>query len=107
MIGITDRAASRILRSIRESGVPEKNGLRIRVVGGGCSGLQYKLDLDVEKKGDKVFEHEGARVYVDRKSYLYINGTTVDWKEGLQATGFHLDNPNVKRTCGCGESFVV
>ena len=107
MISITDRAASRILGSIGESGTPDKNGLRIRVVGGGCSGLQYKLDLDAEKKGDKVFEHEGARVYVDRKSYLYIKGTTVDWKEGLQATGFHLDNPNVKRTCGCGESFVV
>lgn len=106
MISITDRAASRILRSIDES-AGTGNGLRIRVVGGGCSGLQYRIEVDVEKKGDKIFEHAGARLYVDRKSYLYINGTTVDWKEGLQATGFHLDNPNVKRTCGCGESFVV
>ena len=106
MIRITDRAASRILRSITEN-AGDGDGLRVRVIGGGCSGLQYKLELDVEKKGDKVFEHGEARVYVDRKSYRYINGTTVDWKDGLQATGFHLDNPNVKRTCGCGESFVV
>jgi iron-sulfur cluster assembly protein len=106
MISITDKAGEKILQSISE-GSKQVDGLRIRVVGGGCSGLQYKLDLDVEKKGDKVFEHGGARVYVDRKSYLYINGTTVDWREGLQATGFQLDNPNVKRTCGCGESFVV
>jgi iron-sulfur cluster assembly protein len=106
MITITDRAASRIAASVGESAT-SATGLRVRVVGGGCSGLQYKLDVDVEKKGDKVFENAGARVYVDRKSYLYLNGTTLDWKEGLQATGFHLDNPNVKRTCGCGESFVV
>ena len=105
-ISITDAAAEKIQASLAESG-QQAGGLRVRVIGGGCSGLQYKLDLDVEKKGDKVFEHAGARVYVDRKSYLYINGTTVDWKDSLQATGFQLDNPNVKRTCGCGESFVV
>ncbi len=106
MITITDKAAERIRRSVAEAEKPA-DGLRIRVVGGGCSGLQYKLDVDTEKKGDKVFEHAGARVYVDRKSYLYINGTTLDWREGLAAVGFFLDNPNVKRTCGCGESFVV
>jgi len=106
MISITERAAQRIHESV--AGSPQNaEGLRIRVIGGGCSGLQYKLDLDVEKKGDKVFEQDGARVLIDRKSYLYLNGTTVDWKDGLQSTGFQLDNPNVKRTCGCGESFVV
>jgi iron-sulfur cluster assembly protein len=106
MITITEKAGERILQSLAES-EKSADGLRIRVVGGGCSGLQYKLDLDVEKKGDKVFELGSARVYVDRKSYLYVNGTTLDWRDSLQATGFHLDNPNVKRTCGCGESFVV
>jgi iron-sulfur cluster assembly protein len=106
MIHITERAAQRIHESIAESATSPQ-GLRIRVVGGGCSGLQYKLDLDVEKKGDKIFEQDGARVLIDRKSYLYVNGTTLDWKDGLAATGFQLDNPNVKRTCGCGESFVV
>ena len=106
MITITEKAGEQIRQSLVESG-KSADGLRIRVVGGGCSGLQYKLDLDVEKKGDKVFEKSGSRVYVDRKSLLYINGTTLDWRDSLQATGFHLDNPNVKRTCGCGESFIV
>ena len=106
MITITEKAGEKIRESITE-GEKQADGLRIRVVGGGCSGLQYKLDLDNEKKGDKIFEQGGARVYVDRKSYLYINGTTLDWRDSLQATGFHLDNPNVKRTCGCGESFIV
>jgi iron-sulfur cluster assembly protein len=106
MITITEKAGERIRQSLAESAKPA-DGLRIRVVGGGCSGLQYKLDLDLEKKGDKVFERSGSRVYVDRKSLLYINGTTLDWRDSLQATGFHLDNPNVKRTCGCGESFIV
>jgi iron-sulfur cluster assembly protein len=108
MITITEGAAQRIRRSLEEDqATAGATGLRIRVVGGGCSGLQYKLELDAEKKGDKVFERDGARLYVDRRSYLYVNGTTIDWRDSLQATGFHLDNPNVKRTCGCGESFVV
>ena len=106
MINITDRAAEQILASVAESD-KDVDGLRIRVVGGGCSGLQYKLDVDIEKKGDKIFEHQGAKLLIDRKSYLYINGTKIDYKEDLQAVGFDLDNPNVTKTCGCGESFVV
>lgn len=104
MITISDQAASKIIQST--TGV-DADGLRIKVTGGGCSGLQYKLDLDNQRKGDKVFEHAGARLYIDRKSYLYLNGTTIDYKDGLQDVGFKLDNPNVKRTCGCGLSFVV
>jgi iron-sulfur cluster assembly protein len=106
MISMTDTAAAKIRACVQESAEPVA-GLRIRVVGGGCSGLQYKLDLDSERKGDKVFEHEGAKIFIDRKSYLYVNGTEVDYKDGLQNVGFQLGNPNVKRTCGCGESFVV
>ena len=106
MISITDKAASRILDSVREAG-GSGDGLRVRVVGGGCSGLQYKLAIDGEKKGDKVIEHGGARLYIDRKSYLYLNGTTVDYNDGLTDVGFRLDNPNVKKSCGCGESFSV
>ena len=106
MITITDRAATRIHAAVAAQGAGA-DGLRVRVLGGGCSGLQYKLDLDCERKGDKVFTHEGARVYVDRKSYLYINGTALDYRDGLQNVGFELDNPNVKKTCGCGESFSV
>jgi len=106
MITITDRAAEKINESLgADDAVGE--GLRIKVIGGGCSGLQYKLDLGAQKKGDKVFEHNGAKLFIDRKSYLYINGTSIDYKDGLTDVGFDLDNPNVKRTCGCGESFVV
>ena len=106
MIVVTDKAASRILDSVREAG-GIGDGLRVKVIGGGCSGLQYKLAIDSEKKGDKVIEHLGARLYVDRKSYLYLNGTTVDYNDGLTDVGFRLDNPNVKKSCGCGESFSV
>jgi len=106
MISISDRAAEKIQESIHGTD-GAADGLRVKVIGGGCSGLQYKLDLDSERKGDKIFEHNGARLYIDRKSYLYVNGTCVDWLDGLQNVGFNLDNPNVKRTCGCGESFVV
>jgi iron-sulfur cluster assembly accessory protein len=106
MITITDRAAEKINESLSADDVVSE-GLRIKVIGGGCSGLQYKLDLDAQKKGDKVFEHNGAKLFIDRKSYLYINGTSIDYKDGLTDVGFDLDNPNVKRTCGCGESFVV
>ena len=77
------------------------------VVGGGCSGLQYKMDLDAPRESDKVFEREGARVIVDRKSFLYLNGTELDFQDTLMSTGFTLQNPNVKRTCGCGQSFSV
>jgi iron-sulfur cluster assembly protein len=106
MIMMTDNAARKILDSIGESD-STATGLRIKVVGGGCSGLQYKLALDGERKGDKVIEHNGAKLLIDRKSYLYVNGTTVDYEDGLANVGFQLDNPNVKKTCGCGESFVV
>ncbi len=106
MIQVSDKAAGRILDSVREAG-NTGDGLRVRVIGGGCSGLQYKLAIDSEKKGDKVIEHLGARLYVDRKSYLYLNGTTVDYADGLTDVGFRLDNPNVKKSCGCGESFSV
>ncbi len=106
MIQVTDKAAGRILDSVHEAG-GTGDGLRVRVIGGGCSGLQYKLAVDSEKKGDKVIEHLGARLYVDRKSYLYLNGTTVDYNDGLTDVGFRLDNPNVKKSCGCGESFSV
>jgi iron-sulfur cluster assembly protein len=105
-ITISERAAKKIRSLVAESG---KAGaaLRIKVVGGGCSGLQYKMDLDVERPGDKVFGDGDARVLVDRKSFLYLNGTELDYNEGLMNSGFTLHNPNVKRSCGCGASFTV
>ncbi len=106
MMTITDLAAEKIALTVNEA--PDTgDGLRVRVIGGGCSGLQYKLGVDSRKKGDKVFEHQGAKLYVDRRSYLYLTGTDVDYSDGLYGAGFQLGNPNVKRTCGCGESFMV
>jgi iron-sulfur cluster assembly protein len=106
MISMTDQAAAKIKGLLAEKGLPDA-GLRVKVVGGGCSGLTYKMDVDQPRDGDKVFEHDGARLVVDRKSFLYLKGTELDYKEELMASGFNLRNPNVKRTCGCGTSFVV
>ena len=106
MITMTDQAARKIQALAAEKGVPDA-GLRVKVVGGGCSGLTYKMDLDHPRDGDKVFEHAGAKLVVDRKSFLYLKGTELDYKEELMASGFNLRNPNVKRSCGCGSSFVV
>jgi len=106
MIGITEQAARRIQALLAEKGMPDA-GLRVKVVGGGCSGLTYKMDIDRPREGDKVFEHEGVKVVVDRKSFLYLKGTELDYKDELMASGFALRNPNVKRSCGCGSSFVV
>ncbi|OGQ25298.1 MAG: hypothetical protein A3C54_03850 [Deltaproteobacteria bacterium RIFCSPHIGHO2_02_FULL_60_17] len=105
-VSITDRAAKRI-KEILAAENRDGQGLRLKVVGGGCSGLQYKVDFDMEKAGDRIFEKEGARVLVDMKSLLYLTGTELDYKEGLMESGFVFQNPNVKRACGCGASFTV
>jgi iron-sulfur cluster assembly protein len=105
-ITISENAAAKIRTLLANRNQPEA-GLRVKVVGGGCSGLQYKMDLDVERPGDKVFGTPEARVLVDRKSFLYLNGTELDYNEGLMQSGFTLHNPNVKRSCGCGASFTV
>jgi iron-sulfur cluster assembly protein len=104
MITISETAA----RKIRDLVGPEPGkALRVKVIGGGCSGLQYKLDVDEPRPGDKVFERDGVSVVSDRKSYLYLHGTELDYAEGLMESGFRLNNPNVKKTCGCGASFTV
>lgn len=105
-IGVSEKAAAKIRSLLAAQDKPE-GGLRVKVVGGGCSGLQYKMDLDVERPGDKVFGMPDAKVLVDRKSFLYLNGTELDYNEGLMQSGFNLRNPNVKRSCGCGASFTV
>ncbi len=104
-ISLTDAAALQITSLLQSA--PDKTGLRVKVVGGGCSGLQYKMDLDQEVSGDKIFEHNGAKLIVDRKSFLYLNGTELDYKTDIMVSQFVLQNPNAKRTCGCGESFSV
>lgn len=105
-VSITDRAVQRI-KDLVAAEKREGQGLRLKIVGGGCSGLQYKMDLDAERAGDRIFEKDGAKVLVDMKSLLYLNGTELDYKEGLMESGFVFQNPNVKRACGCGTSFAV
>ena len=105
-INVTDRAAARI-RDLLTAEKKEEQGLRVKVVGGGCSGLQYKMDFDVPKPTDKIFEKDGAKVLVDMKSLLYLTGTELDYKDELMQSGFVFQNPNVKKSCGCGASFAV
>ena len=104
MVSLSDSAVSKIRQLVAEK--PD-SGLRVKVVGGGCSGLQYRMEVDSAKERDKVFERDGARLIVDKKSFLYLNGSELDYTEELMASGFRLVNPNVKRSCGCGESFTV
>lgn len=105
MLTLSDTAVRKIKELVADKG--EGAGLRVKVVGGGCSGLQYRMELDSAKERDKVFERDGAKLIVDKKSFLYLNGSELDFTEELMSSGFRLINPQVKRTCGCGESFVV
>ena len=105
-IEITENAAKKIHALLTQQ-QKEGYGLRVKVVGGGCSGLSYKMDLDLPRDGDRVFERDAVKVLVDRKSFLYLRGTELDYADTLMDSEFKLQNPNVKRTCGCGNSFSV
>lgn len=106
-VSIADSAVARLRRLLEERGTPTA-GLRLAVRGGGCTGLAYHMEwAEAPKERDKVFERDGVRVFVDPKSFLYLIGTELIWEEGLMASGFKLQNPNVKSACGCGESFTV
>jgi iron-sulfur cluster assembly protein len=107
-IFITDKAADEIKRIITQQNLPEGHGLKIGVVGGGCSGLSYSMDFaESPEKGDKIFEDKGVRLFIDLKSFLYLQNTTLDFSDGLNGRGFMFTNPNAKRSCGCGSSFSV
>lgn len=107
-IKVSDRAHKHILNLREQQGYDESYGLRVSVVGGGCSGLSYKLDFDNEEQaGDQVVEDKGIRIFVNMKSLLYLVGTELDYSGGLKGEGFHFANPNAARTCACGESFAV
>ena len=109
MIHLTEKAASKIRELLVKDGVPgESGGLRVGVQGGGCSGLTYAMRLDTQARDrDKVFEEYGARIFVDPKSYLYLNNTTLDFQEDLMRQGFVFHNPQAARSCGCGSSFTA
>jgi iron-sulfur cluster assembly protein len=102
-VTITDRAAEKIQQLL--AGTNEGNGLRVKVVEGGCSGFEYKMVIDAPATEDRVFEKNDARILLDPKSILHLEGTELDYKNGLMQSGFVFNNPNVKATCGCGISF--
>lgn len=108
MIKVTDKAKERIVELRKSGGYSENHNIRVAVQGGGCSGLMYSLDFDdAIKPTDEIFEDKGVKVLVDKKSLLYLLGTTLDFSDGLNGKGFQFVNPNASRTCGCGESFAV
>jgi len=105
MLALSEKAAEKV-KEIRTAENIEPNlGLRLRVVGGGCSGFAYDLYFDPAQDGDKVFDSNGVQLVVDQMSLMYLMGTEVDYVEGLHGAGFKFHNPNVKSTCGCGSSF--
>lgn len=107
MINVTDAAKNQATRLMSEEG-KENYFIRVGVQGGGCSGLMYQMTFDnQEQEGDKSFEDNGIKVVVDKKSFLYLVGTTLDFSGGLNGKGFVFQNPNADRTCGCGESFSL
>jgi iron-sulfur cluster assembly protein len=109
-IFVTDKARDRVIALMEEAGVTNDPTyfLRVGVVGGGCSGLSYKLDFDNEiKPMDQVFEDKGIKIVTDLKSFLYLVNTELDFSDGLNGKGFHFNNPNASRSCGCGDSFAV
>ena len=108
MITLTDKGAEKVREFLdTQNAVAETAGLRVGVRGGGCSGLQYALAFDEQRDGDSVFEQKGIRLLVDTPSLPYVEGSTIDFVEGLQGAGFKVDNPNVIAACGCGSSFRV
>lgn len=108
MIFISETAKTKVEQLKADAQIGNDYFIRISVVGGGCSGLSYKMDFDNEEKpGDQVFEDRGEKLVTDLKSFLYLCDTTLDYSDGLNGKGFQFVNPNASRTCGCGESFSV
>ena len=109
MIKVSDTAKQKVVNLMTEDGFDAaKDYVRVGVKSGGCSGLSYELDFDNKvEEDDKVFEDNSVRIIVDKKSFLYLVGTTLEYSGGLNGKGFVFNNPNAQRTCGCGESFSL
>ncbi len=106
-VRVTEKAASKALEFAQKEG-RERCGLKIAVQGGGCSGLQYVLELaDGPDESDKVISENGIEVYIPKRAFVFLAGTVLDFSDGLNGRGFEFHNPNAKRTCGCGDSFAV
>jgi iron-sulfur cluster assembly accessory protein len=106
-IELTPKAVSKV-KEIMAQQTEKPAGLRLAVVGGGCSGFSYQMNFENQSNGiDKIYEFDGLKVFVDQASLMYLDGTKVDFLETLEGSGFKFENPNVKTTCGCGSSFSV
>ena len=107
-VRITEKAAEKIKYFAAKDGLAGEVGLRVAVKGGGCSGMTYDLKItDQELESDKVVEQHGVKVMVDKKSYIFLVGTLLDFSDGLNGKGFTFENPNATKACGCGTSFSV
>lgn len=106
-LNVTESAAKRISSIMSDQGLVETHGVRLGVKSGGCSGMEYVLEIDEPGASDRVFESHGVKVFCDPKSYLFINDVTVDYVDDLLNGGFRFENPNASRSCGCGTSFAV
>lgn len=108
MLYVSEKAKERILEISKKENYSDNHFIRVSVIGGGCSGLSYKMDFDDQsKEGDQVYEDKGIKLVTDIKSMLYLYDTTLDFSDGLNGKGFEFKNPNATRTCSCGESFAV
>lgn len=107
IVKITDKASEQIQTIFNSQNPGPDQGLRLAVIGGGCSGLQYKIEFSDKKEKDNIIERDGFKVFIDPKSSIYLKDVVLDFKDGLQGKGFVFENPNATNTCGCGESFSV
>jgi iron-sulfur cluster assembly protein len=108
MITVSETAKHKLDDLMKEANSPTDSFVRVGVESGGCSGLSYKMTFDTTlKPEDKLFEDKGVKIVVDRKSFLYLVGTELDFSGGLNGKGFSFNNPNASRTCSCGDSFAV
>jgi len=107
IINITDKAKLHIKQIVEKDKPAFQQGLRLSVVGGGCSGLSYKIEFSDIKERDNILDLEYVKVLIDPKSAIYLKGIVLDFQDGLSGKGFVFENPNAKNTCGCGESFSV
>ncbi len=105
MINVTDSAVRQLRTLLQARPENSREGLRVQIAKGGCSGLQYEMTLGEKEEGDAVVERDGMQFLIDGESIPYLRGATLDFRDGLTGVGFHIVNPNASRTCGCGSSF--
>jgi len=107
IVSLTQKAIEQVKAIASDEKLSESRGLRLAVVGGGCSGLSYKIEFSDKKEKDNCVEYSGVNVFIDPKSSIYLKGVTLDYQDGLNGKGFIFVNPSAQNTCGCGESFSI